>query len=236
MNDYLTIPQFAKQAGCTKQYLYNQLTGKFVNYYKEENGKKYLQKDALRLVKQKSEVDNQLTGQVYRDELIQSLKEQVDNLKKQIDNLNQALNHEQMLHAQALAQLSETTQRLYALENRQAAQAATRDQETGNAADQESSDQETRHTADHAADPAGIDPPQATTAPTTEPEPAQATAAPSQEPLQGTQAADTHSQAVEPSQATDTHSQEPLQATQEPEPQEADKPSLWARFLAFLGF
>ena len=115
------------------------------------------------------------------------------------------------------------------------------------AEDPEGQDQQTAPAGEPETVTQAAEPDQTPTAPTEAAEATQeplqgtqATAAPSQEPLQGTQAADTHSQAVEPSRATDTPSQETIQATiyqsQEPEPQQTDKPSLWKRFLAFLGF
>lgn len=57
MNEYLTIPEFAKLAGVSHQAIYKQLHNKLQPYLQIVDGKKLLDKKAL--------------GEVYRNEVVQ---------------------------------------------------------------------------------------------------------------------------------------------------------------------
>lgn len=109
-HEYLTVPEFAEQAGVSKQAVYSRIkSGSIDDYISEEGGKKRISTAALpffaprqdsgkvdnqeqaTLPDKLTEVDNQVDGQNQSntDKLIAELTNQVKTLNQQIETLIQ---------------------------------------------------------------------------------------------------------------------------------------------------
>ena len=94
-NQYLTIKEFANQAGVSAQYVYKQInSGKLEKYAETVDGKKVLKPEALQIIgKQKH--DNQMTTD--EQSIVSFLQEQLTEKDRQIAELQKALTQAQEL-------------------------------------------------------------------------------------------------------------------------------------------
>lgn len=85
--EFLTISEFAKRAGVSRQAIYKRLDGDLQPWLTVDNGKKLINSKALELF-----ADNQNVNQVYSNEtlsrMISMLEKELDIKNKQIDTLN----------------------------------------------------------------------------------------------------------------------------------------------------
>ena len=97
---YLTVTQFAKQAGVTPQYVYKQLnSGKLKPYAETINNKKMIRADALDLYRKPKKNEN------TEQQLIAILREQLVAKDKQIQELQDIVRAEQTLRYSAESRL-----------------------------------------------------------------------------------------------------------------------------------
>lgn len=101
-NEYISVSEFARRAGVSKQAIYKRLSTDLSTYIKMIDGRKMLKSSALEHFKSRQE-DNQTANQV---ETINLLKKTIDMLEKelaakdrQIEALQQMVDQEQKLHA-----------------------------------------------------------------------------------------------------------------------------------------
>ena len=109
---YISIADFAKEAGVTKQAVYSRLKSQDLNkFIKLENGKKLINTKALELFNKSSSQSsfNQSFNQVEQGlesterEYIESLKKQIEELQRDKQELYRLLDQQQQLTAQANA-------------------------------------------------------------------------------------------------------------------------------------
>ena len=109
---YISIANFAKQAGVSKQAVYSRLKTQDLNkFIKLENGKKLINTKALELFNKSSSQSsfNQSFNQVEQGlesterEYIESLKKQIEELQRDKQELYRLLDQQQQLTAQANA-------------------------------------------------------------------------------------------------------------------------------------
>ena len=109
---YISIADFAKQAGVTKQAVYSRQKSQDLNkFIKLENGKKLINTKALELFNKSSSQSsfNQSFNQVEQGlesterEYIESLKKQIEELQRDKQELYRLLDQQQQLTAQANA-------------------------------------------------------------------------------------------------------------------------------------
>ena len=85
--EFLTISEFAKRAGVSRQAIYKRLDGDLQPWLTVDNGKKLINSKALELF-----ADNQNVNQVYSNEtlsrMVSMLEKELDIKNKQIDTLN----------------------------------------------------------------------------------------------------------------------------------------------------
>lgn len=101
---YISIADFAKEAGVSKQAVYSRLKSQDLNkFIKLENGKKLINTKALELFNKSSfnqvEQDLESTEREY----IESLKKQIEELQRDKQELYRLLDQQQQLTAQANA-------------------------------------------------------------------------------------------------------------------------------------
>ena len=99
MNDFLTISEFATASGVTSQAIYKRLQKDLKAFVKVENGKKYINKDGLKLFN-KTEKDNPVNNELQK--VIELLQEQLKAKDEQIAGLQRALEIQQQLNAATL--------------------------------------------------------------------------------------------------------------------------------------
>lgn len=99
MNDFLTISEFATASGVTSQAIYKRLQKDLKAFVKVENGKKYINKDGLKLF-EKTEKNNQVNNELQK--VIELLQEQLKAKDEQIAGLQRALEIQQQLNAATL--------------------------------------------------------------------------------------------------------------------------------------
>lgn len=105
---YISIADFAEQAGVSKQAVYSRLKSQDLNkFIKLENGKKLISTNALKLFNKSSSQSNfNQVGQGIESterEYIESLKKQIEELQKDKQELYRLLDQQQQLTAQANA-------------------------------------------------------------------------------------------------------------------------------------
>lgn len=106
---YISIADFAKQAGVSKQAVYSRLKSQDLNkFIKLENGKKLINTKALELFNKSSSQSsfNQCVEQGLESterEYIESLKKQIEELQRDKQELYRLLDQQQQLTAQANA-------------------------------------------------------------------------------------------------------------------------------------
>ena len=109
---YISIADFAKEAGVSKQAVYSRLKSQDLNkFIKLENGKKLINTKALELFNKSSSQSsfNQSFNQVEQGlesterEYIESLKKQIEELQRDKQELYRLLDQQQQLTAQANA-------------------------------------------------------------------------------------------------------------------------------------
>lgn len=131
--EYLTIRQFAEAVGKSQQAIHQQLETRLKKYVKVIDNRKYIDNTAIRevfgvddLKEKSSDSINELTSiQValqVKDEIIKTLKQQIDGLMsdkeklneqlavkdRQIETLNQLLSQQQALHLKQLEDKQQT--------------------------------------------------------------------------------------------------------------------------------
>ena len=107
-NKYISVSEFAKAAGVSKQAVYSRLKTQDLNkFIKLENGKKLINTKALELFNKSSSQSS--FNQVEQDlesterEYIESLKKQIEELQRDKQELYRLLDQQQQLTAQANA-------------------------------------------------------------------------------------------------------------------------------------
>ena len=105
---YISIADFAKQAGVTKQAVYSRLKSQDLNkFIKLENGKKLINIKALEFFNKSSSQSsfNQVEQglESTEREYIESLKKQIEELQRDKQELYRLLDQQQQLTAQANA-------------------------------------------------------------------------------------------------------------------------------------
>ena len=112
---YISIADFAKQAGVSKQAVYSRLKSQDLNkFIKLENGKKLINTKALELFnKSSSQSSFNHFNQVEQDlesterEYIEALKKQIEELQRDKQELYRLLDQQQQLTAQANATIKQ---------------------------------------------------------------------------------------------------------------------------------
>ena len=113
---YISIADFAKEAGVSKQAVYSRLKSQDLNkFIKLENGKKLINTKALELFNKSSSQSsfNQSFNQVEQGlesterEYIESLKKQIEELQRDKQELYRLLDQQQQLTAQANATIKQ---------------------------------------------------------------------------------------------------------------------------------
>lgn len=101
---YISIADFAKQAGVTKQAVYSRLKSPDLNkLVKLENGKKLINTKALELFNKSSFNQVEQGLESTEREYIESLKKQIEELQRDKQELYRLLDQQQQLTAQANA-------------------------------------------------------------------------------------------------------------------------------------
>ena len=107
-NKYISVSEFAKAAGVSKQAVYSRLKSQDLNkFIKLENGKKLINTKALELFNKSSSQSS--FNQVEQDlesterEYIEFLKKQIEELQRDKQELYRLLDQQQQLTAQANA-------------------------------------------------------------------------------------------------------------------------------------
>ena len=109
---YISIADFAKEAGVSKQAVYSRLKSQDLNkFIKLENGKKLISTNALKLFNKSSSQSsfNQVEQglESTEREYIESLKKQIEELQKDKQELYRLLDQQQKLTAQANATIKQ---------------------------------------------------------------------------------------------------------------------------------
>lgn len=118
---YISIPEFAKRAGVSKQSVYQRSQGVLKKYVKESQGQKVINIKALEEV-YGIKLDQDLTADSQVEKtvdaaVIELLKNELAAKDRQIEKLQDLLDHEQQLHAATVQRLTVLEQR-YALETK----------------------------------------------------------------------------------------------------------------------
>lgn len=101
---YISIADFAKQAGVSKQAVYSRLKSQDLNkFIKLENGKKLINTKALELFNKSSFNQVEQGLESTEREYIESLKKQIEELQRDKQELYRLLDQQQQLTAQANA-------------------------------------------------------------------------------------------------------------------------------------
>lgn len=109
---YISIADFAKEAGVSKQAVYSRLKSQDLNkFIKLENGKKLINTKALELFNKSSSQSsfNQVEQglESTEREYIESLKKQIEELQRDKQELYRLLDQQQQLTAQANATIKQ---------------------------------------------------------------------------------------------------------------------------------
>ena len=109
---YISIADFAKEAGVSKQAVYSRMKSQDLNkFIKLENGKKLMNTKALELFNKSSSQSsfNQLEQglESTEREYIESLKKQIEELQRDKQELYRLLDQQQQLTAQANATIKQ---------------------------------------------------------------------------------------------------------------------------------
>lgn len=84
MKDYLTVLEFAAAAGITKQAVYKRIKQDLAPYVKEQDGKKTISKEALKLFTKEEPAEAAQLGQTEAPSLLlDRIEEQADTIKAQ---------------------------------------------------------------------------------------------------------------------------------------------------------
>lgn len=112
--DKISISEYAKIKGISKQAVYKRLNNKLKDFVKVEDGKKYISAEALtaeeleRLTEVEQQVEQELNNQNQpfwekqieeKDRVIQGLMQQIENLQEQNKSLTDLLKSNQILFA-----------------------------------------------------------------------------------------------------------------------------------------
>ena len=111
-NKYISVSEFAKAAGVSKQAVYSRLKSQDLNkFIKLENGKKLINTKALELFNKSSSQSsfNQVEQglESTEREYIESLKKQIEELQRDKQELYRLLDQQQQLTAQANATIKQ---------------------------------------------------------------------------------------------------------------------------------
>ena len=111
-NKYISVSEFAKAAGVSKQAVYSRLKSQDLNkFIKLENGKKLINTKALELFNKSSSQSsfNQVEQglESTEREYIESLKKQIEELQRDKQELYRLLDQQQKLTAQANATIKQ---------------------------------------------------------------------------------------------------------------------------------
>ena len=111
-NKYISVSEFAKAAGVSKQAVYSRLKSQDLNkFIKLENGKKLINTKALELFNKSSSQSsfNQVEQSLESTEreYIESLKKQIEELQRDKQELYRLLDQQQQLTAQANATIKQ---------------------------------------------------------------------------------------------------------------------------------
>ena len=103
-NKYISVSEFAKAAGVSKQAVYSRLKSQDLNkFIKLENGKKLINTKALELFNKSSFNQVEQGLESTEREYIESLKKQIEELQRDKQELYRLLDQQQQLTAQANA-------------------------------------------------------------------------------------------------------------------------------------
>ena len=105
-NKYISVSEFAKAAGVSKQAVYSRLKSQDLNkFIKLENGKKLINTKALEFFNKSSSQSSQVEQglESTEREYIESLKKQIEELQRDKQELYRLLDQQQQLTAQANA-------------------------------------------------------------------------------------------------------------------------------------
>lgn len=112
--DKISISEYAKIKGISKQAVYKRLNNKLKDFVKVEDGKKYISVEALtseeveRLTEVEQQVEQEFNNQRQpfwekqieeKDKVIQGLMQQIENLQEQNKSLTDLLKSNQILFA-----------------------------------------------------------------------------------------------------------------------------------------
>ena len=107
---YISIADFAKQAGVSKQAVYSRMKSQDLNkLVKLENGKKLINTKALEFFNKSSSQSSQVEQglESTEREYIESLKKQIEELQRDKQELYRLLDQQQQLTAQANATIKQ---------------------------------------------------------------------------------------------------------------------------------
>lgn len=103
-NKYISVSEFAKAAGVSKQAVYSRLKSQDLNkFIKLENGKKLINTKALEFFNKSSFNQVEQGLESTEREYIESLKRQIEELQRDKQELYRLLDQQQQLTAQANA-------------------------------------------------------------------------------------------------------------------------------------
>lgn len=109
-NEYISIAEFAERANISKQAVYQQLDKKLKSYFKEIDGKKYINIKALDLYNEENSNDSEFNklNEIINtlSETIKVLNQQLTVKDEQIAELTKTLQAEQALHNQTQQRLA----------------------------------------------------------------------------------------------------------------------------------
>ena len=109
-NKYISVSEFAKAAGVSKQAVYSRLKSQDLNkFIKLENGKKLINTKALEFFNKSSSQSSQVEQglESTEREYIESLKKQIEELQRDKQELYRLLDQQQQLTAQANATIKQ---------------------------------------------------------------------------------------------------------------------------------
>ena len=107
-NKYISVSEFAKAAGVSKQAVYSRLKSQDLNkFIKLENGKKLINTKALELFNKSSFNQVEQGLESTEREYIEALKKQIEELQRDKQELYRLLDQQQQLTAQANATIKQ---------------------------------------------------------------------------------------------------------------------------------
>lgn len=99
MSKYVSVKEFARQAGVSAQAVYKQLDNKLKNYWQVENGKKVISLEGLSVFSSPASSTNKENNDTTK--MVQMLFDQLEKKDEQIAALQEALKNAQQLADQA---------------------------------------------------------------------------------------------------------------------------------------